>query len=326
MFQSETLRAAKRMWRSSGGLHARRQKAGYFLAGALFALALQSFGRLSTRTNAAVTPHAPCTCPVCAPDDSLTAHAVLGRDSPRPISVVTVFSTEDAWLDDASGRLGFQRGLGGWSKYTYLQGYTFRPYFFVPAGGERLNWNRVQAALDECRSGAPWVMWTESDVWVTNFHKRIEDVLDFALQLNPETVFVLNNDAIGNLNAGSGFVRCSERGKEGLQKILRIRTENAEDVSVRAWDANGAFIVLSRDERWKPFITFVPAKLYNAYPVHVPEWTHVQQSEDAGYWSHGDWLIHFAGFFRGGMFSFARANASELVVGEPAFITMYDKR
>ncbi len=239
--------------------------------------------------------------------------------------MVTVFSTEDAWIDDLSGRLGLQRGLAGWSKYTYLQGYVFRPYFFVPANGERLNWNRVQAALDECRAGAAWVMWTESDVWVTNYEKRIEDVLDVALQLNPDTVFVLNNDAIGNLNAGSGFVRCSQRGLEGLQKLLRIRTENSDDISVRAWDANGAFIVLCRDEGWKPFITFVPAKLYNAYPVHVPEWTHVQQSEEAGYWSRGDWLIHFAGFFRGGMFAFARANTSELVVGEPAFITMYDR-
>ena len=95
-------------------------------------------------------------------------------------------------------------------------------------------------------------------------------------------------------------------------------------MNVRAWDANGAIILLSHDERWKPFITFVPAKLYNAYPLPVPDWTRVDQSGAAGYWSRGDWLIHFAGFFRGGMFAFAKANASELVIGEPAFITMYE--
>ena len=314
------------MWRKcSGGSLPRKQKISYFMAGAVFVQALHFLNSLATMNSLATrqfTSGAPQL--LCDVASEPAARAEPSTQAVRPISVVTVFSTQDSWLDDRSGRLGFQRGLGGWSKYTYLHGYTFKTLFFVPSNGERLNWNRVQAALDECRDGAPWVVWMESDIWVTNFDKRIEDVLDAALGKNPDTFFVLNIDAIGNINAGSGFVRCSERGVVGLQTLLRFRTERSDDVNVRAWDANGALILLSQDSSWRPFITFVPAKLYNAYPLHVPEWTRVDQSDADGYWSRGDWLIHFAGFVRGGMFAFANANASELVIGEPDFITMYE--
>ena len=155
-------------------MHALRQKTLCFLAGALFIHALQRFSREATHTSAAATRQ-PCDCSHSGAEPA--SDFPKARFASRPISVVTVFGTDDAWIDDPSGRLGFQRGLAGWSKYAYLHGYTFKPFFFVPNHGERLNWNRVQAALDECQDGAPWVMWTESDVWVTNFENASKKCL-----------------------------------------------------------------------------------------------------------------------------------------------------
>ena len=55
----------------------------------------------------------------------------------------------------------------------------------------------------------------------------------------------------------------------------------------------------------------------------MPDWTHVE-ADDAGFWQRGDFLIHFAGFYRGGMFSFAREEKSRVIVGEPETISMFD--
>ena len=46
-------------------------------------------------------------------------------------------------------------------------------------------------------------------------------------------------------------------------------------------------------------------------------------ADDAGFWQRGDFLIHFAGFYRGGMFSFAREDKSRVIVGEPETISMF---
>lgn len=248
--------------------------------------------------------------------------------APHPLrfSIVTVFSSEPEWLDDLSGRLGFINGLHGWSLYAHIHGYTFRPFFFTPDNSVRLNWNRLAAVDNECAHGlADWVMWTESDVWVTNFDTRLEVIVDAARALRggAEADVILTNDAIGNLNAGSGLVRCSAVGREALAAVAVTRVSHADDAAVRAWEQNGGWIVLARTPRWRDRFTFVPTRLYNSYPKYVPDWTRFDEGEgDEPFWRHGDFAIHFAGFYRGGMFSFNRSGL-HLRVGYPGHADMW---
>ena len=263
------------------------------------------------------------------------------------IAIVTVFSLDSKWLGDPSGKLGLERGIHGWSKYAYMQGYDFKPYFFVPDNNERLNWNRAQACLEACKSSRyDWVFWTESDVWVTNYTTRLEEVIALAGHKH----VILNYDAIGNPNAGSGFVKCSAVGRSALTENLALRTAAKTHYAVQAWDTNGAWIAMLENAKWKHLISILPSRAFNSYPKcvgpiaggnlcfyrrvltssrlalpsnrYVPDWTQVE-SDDPGFWQRGDFIIHFAGFYRGGMFSFDREYKS-LVVGEPETISMFD--
>jgi hypothetical protein len=175
----------------------------------------------------------------------------------------------------------------------------------------------VQGCLDACETGNyDWVFWTESDVWVTNFLTQLEEVIHAA---GAGKHMIVSYDAIGNINAGSGFVKCSAVGTRALQEMLRIKRLHENNVYVKAWEANGAIILLYERDEWKQHIHVMQPRTFCSYPKYVPDWTRFE-ADDPQFWQPGDFLIHFAGFYKGGMFSFARETVD---TGEPEFITMF---
>ncbi|KAG2482316.1 hypothetical protein HYH03_018758 [Edaphochlamys debaryana] len=89
-----------------------------------------------------------------------------------------------------------------------------------------------------------------------------------------------------------------------MNHMLRLRVEKADDSYVKLWDHQGALIIAFRDEAWVQDVTaFVPPKLMNSYPYKLIEASGVlkdcgdpQGAEcQQGYWTPGDWLIHFPG-------------------------------
>jgi|APGre2960657444_1045066.scaffolds.fasta_scaffold18226_1 hypothetical protein len=249
-------------------------------------------------------------------------------------AVVCVLTLDARWFADVASQHILLHGLGGMSRYADAHGYSFRPRFFAPeargqpAVDKRVNWNRVRASLRECASSrVQWVYFTEGDVWITNFTTTLESIVSDATRDAPQAHVVLNRDLLGNLNTGSGFVKCSQLGMQALREVLQASEAHAGDTYVQAWGDQGAFMLLAQDQKWAPHIAIAPQKAFNAYPVHVPDWTRFEEGGpgDAHFWARGDFAIHFAGFYKGGLMSFAKAlGERELRVGYREFMDVLE--
>jgi hypothetical protein len=239
------------------------------------------------------------------------------------IGVVIATTADEAWMENLAFRLGMRYGVAALSMYCNRHGYAFRPVFFAPElhgqtlVDKRINWNRLSATINACKT-AEWVFFTETDVWVTNFDVRLEDIIARSTAAHADAVLVLTRDVLGGINTGSGFVRCSEIGVRALRSLLRMRDTHGSDSRVSAWGDQGAFMILAEQDEWKPRIAYAPQRAFSSYPTHVDDWTYFKQADadDAHFWSRGDFAIHFAGFYKGGLASFARElETTELRVG-----------
>ncbi|KAG2486252.1 hypothetical protein HYH03_015076 [Edaphochlamys debaryana] len=89
-----------------------------------------------------------------------------------------------------------------------------------------------------------------------------------------------------------------------MNLMLRIRVEQAHNSYVRLWEHQGSLIFAYDTFQWvRDITTFVPPKLINSYPYKLAEETgEIRDCGDPngaecqkGYWTPGDWLIHFPG-------------------------------
>ncbi|KAG2499581.1 hypothetical protein HYH03_002524 [Edaphochlamys debaryana] len=163
------------------------------------------------------------------------------------------------------------------------------------------------------------VMWMDGDIFITNLTVRIEDIIEAARRLRPDGSYPhfiatrhaeLDGDEpftpgqILQFNTGTALVRCSTEGLRLMNEMLFLRIEQAFDTYVQAWDHQGALMQAYKSHRWvRSLTTFVPPKLMNAYPFNLtdetgelkdcgdPQGTECQK----GWWTPGDFLIHFPG-------------------------------
>ena len=162
------------------------------------------------------------------------------------------------------------------------------------------------------------MFFTETDVWITNFGIKLEGIIAAAVAGDDSKVLVLTRDVLGNINTGSGFARCDAGGQAALAAVLAARETHASETSVRAWGDQGGFMLLAAQPEWAPRIAYAGQRAFNSYPVHVDDWVRFDEApeDDKHFWRRGDFAIHFAGFYKGGLASFARElGTRELRVG-----------
>ncbi len=146
-----------------------------------------------------------------------------------------------------------------------------------------------------------WVVWVESDIWVTNYHKKLESILEHAQEAKIKPgAFIADIDAAGNLNTGFAMVQCSLEGMNLMEELLRLKEREKHNDVLHMWDHNGAVILAQRDPVYSPYITLIPPKLCNSYPLTQDEAVvscsvSPEDTCDKGWWSPGDFVVHFAG-------------------------------
>lgn len=154
--------------------------------------------------------------------------------------------------------------------------------------------------------------------FITNYDITFESIVAQAItQSGKLPDIIVNRDAAGNINTGIMFIRCSEMGRKAMVRIRELQVSHAHNRLVDMWDSNGCVMLLHKELQFRevpcriftyfPLVfnrsnvqamVFLPPKVFNSYLYFNADKkvTACPESECAkGYWSPGDFLIHFAG-------------------------------
>ncbi len=210
----------------------------------------------------------------------------------------------------------------GYHRLMY-RGYLTGTQFLNPRYGKDqplqrygLFWQKPWAVRDALSrrddSGRPlceWVLWLDGDTLITDMSRSIADVLkrypeNKDIVLAREEANKPGTKPLNIINAGVYFIRNTETGRGFIQKVLDLYNPNIEmayadqDAVVQAAlhiDDLRAVDVQSLsweqiEARLDDDIALAPARDFNSfYPAYAGDHT------EAGHWSPGDFLAHFAG-------------------------------
>lgn len=182
-------------------------------------------------------------------------------------SLVTAFTLDRPWLETETGLLGLSIGVQGIAAYAARHTYNFQPVFTRPSDDEHINWARVRKTVQlftgqgsnlMCQSD--WVVWVESDTWITNQHILLENIVALANDSNPDFAAIVNRDYAGNLNTGVAFIRCSHEGLVLMHALLQCKEQNRTHHLVKAWDHNGCMMLLHGNPRYRDLMLLFPQR------------------------------------------------------------------
>lgn len=254
-------------------------------------------------------------------------------------TIVTAFSADHEFINSNVGSLGLQVGIKTMSAYTLKHNYHFEPVFVGPQSPDHISWARVYRSmqliqehiapvkpqlraalwggairnrrtppgLDSGRHSSKWIVWLESDAWITNTSISLDSIVTSTVQQGTkEPSVIVSRDAQGNLNTGVAFIKMSTYGLQFLSELIQCKETERSNWYVDVWHDNGCAILLhNQQKKWKEEIHVSSGKAFNAYPFISWEEKAVipcQKSECfLGYWGPGDFIAHFAGMPNKGM-------------------------
>ena len=176
-------------------------------------------------------------------------------------AVVVISSLAPDWVASPDGQLGLSYGVATASLYAQRHRHRFvavtHPSAGPEAAGKRLEWARNRqiqqlfaSSADE--SGAPvldcqvdYAFWLEADAWMTNLTVPLQQLVAAGAAARGDGAapeMIINRDAAGNLNTGTGLIRCSAAGLRMLERMDEIRYSHANDRKLVMWGANGAAV------------------------------------------------------------------------------------
>ena len=190
---------------------------------------------------------------VCSALWGLLAFLPQVLTAPR-FAIVSVSSFAAPWVHSLDGQLGIiystQTAFIYALKHNYSISLTTQPVPGEEIDSIRLDWAKL-ASIEKLFTDADgrldcshceYAFWMEADVIITNLTVRLEDVVSRATALHGGTPadLIINRDAAGNINTGTGFFRCSQKSLDILHRLTEIRHEYATDPKLVLWASNGA--------------------------------------------------------------------------------------
>lgn len=153
------------------------------------------------------------------------------------------------------------------------------------AGGR--TWARLDYALSLMRSGQyKWIWVLGVDCLVTNFQKKLEDIVD------PEVFLVIAADCAAPVQADSMLFKCCALSMAYIKDVLSF----FDELKTHTWVENEAMIRLLPKYRYA--IKIVPQRTMNSYdysllPGYQGDKPRVDLNGCDGQWQPGDFVIHF---------------------------------
>ncbi len=185
---------------------------------------------------------------------------ILQTLAAQRFAIVTVCSLAAPWVQSLDGQLGLIYSTQTASLYASIHNYSFvlatHPLPGEELENKRLDWAKL-AQIERlftnddgslnC-SRYDYVFWMEADVFITNLTVRLEDIVERATAQHNDTPadLIINRDAAGNINTGTGFLRCSQTSLDILHRLSEIRHEYSTDSKVIFWASNGATSTCAR--------------------------------------------------------------------------------
>lgn len=157
-------------------------------------------------------------------------------------------------------------------------------FYGVPLGWEKLRFLKDTLTTN---TELDWIWWVGCDTMITNFNKKVEDVLDNNYHM------IVAQDCLG-INNDSMFVRNSPEGLGYLDYLISVMPQYMH----HHWQDQQAMI--ESVDRFKDIIKFIPQKLINAYdyelyPQQPPHSLKLDALGNYGQWEPGDLIIQWPG-------------------------------
>lgn len=157
----------------------------------------------------------------------------------------------------------------------------------------QIYFDKIKFMIDSLSdSEIEWIWWLDSDAIVTNFHTKLESIIDNQYHV------ILSTDFNG-INAGSILVKNSPQGKAWLEVIYAHRFFNK--IINHKWPEQ--IVMMETAKNYTDIIKIVPQKIFNSYyyslydkdygtPIAV---IFGDRLKTDGNWTPGDFVIHFPG-------------------------------
>lgn len=193
--------------------------------------------------------------------------------------------------------------------YCAKHGYTFQPFNQSLDESRPFSWSKIKAIQQVFEDYAPdWVFWIDGDACIMNFHTRLEDIIDddFDIMFTVDTY---------TINCGVFLIKNNEKTKRFLDQVY-----SREDFITHPWWEQAAILETINHGFTDLKIKKVPQKTFNSYAgkdvwgklsEEIPpelilsegSWTSVgsnvfhqcKDRESKGFFSSGDFVLHFAG-------------------------------
>ena len=147
--------------------------------------------------------------------------------------------------------------------------------------------DKIQYLLDilDYNPEVKWVWWLDCDALITNFNKKIEDVID-------DDYHIIITTDVNGINNGSFFIKNSVESKEWLRMVLSYK----ELYKTKKWDNPEQTPMIMTYIKYRSWIKLLPQREFNSYMYTLyPGISNVDMLHTVGEWEPGDWVVHWPG-------------------------------
>ena len=161
--------------------------------------------------------------------------------------------------------------LHGYQSYVKTDGWTKTPIHF-----EKLV--HMLDVMDK-NPELDWVWWLDNDAIITNYDRKVEDLLD-------DDAHVIITVDHASLNAGSFMVRNSQQGRGWLNHILSLESHYKDNRWPEQQPMTDTYI------SFKDIIKVLPQRSMNSYDYKMYGVPGIDLTWQSGQWEPGDFVLH----------------------------------
>jgi hypothetical protein len=130
-----------------------------------------------------------------------------------------------------------------------------------------------------------WVWWLDCDALITNFTKKIEDIVD-------DNYHIIMTTDVNGLNNGSFFIKNSPESLDWLKVILSWKINYIH----KKWDNPEQHPMIMTYIKYRKLIKLHPQRDFNSYFYQLyPGTSNIDMLDTDGQWQPGDWVVHWPG-------------------------------
>jgi len=166
------------------------------------------------------------------------------------------------------------------NKVPYCEQHSYKHFAMTDGWSDNIYFDSIRYMI-EVLEGNPdieWLWWLDCDALITNYTKKLEDVID-------NDYHVVMTKDVNGLNAGSFLVRNSSEGLAWLKMIMSYKPAYDQE----RWALAEQAVMVKEYDNYKDIIKLIPQREINSYMYELyPEVGHYT----SGQWHVGDFVLH----------------------------------